>query len=69
MCYTFLKKAGESMAHWHLEIKKNGMLVGKIQVSCKDYETGKYRLFYLVFTKIKKTWALVSQFSVKYIKC
>ena len=33
------------MAHWHLETKKNGMLVGKIQVSGKDYETGKYRLF------------------------
>ena len=33
------------MAHWHLETKKNGILVGKIQVSCKDYETGKYRLF------------------------
>lgn len=33
------------MAHWHLETKKNGMLVGKIQVSGKDYATGKHRLF------------------------
>lgn len=33
------------MAHWHFETKKNGMLVGKIQVSGKDFATGKHRLF------------------------
>ena len=33
------------MAHWHIETKKSGMIVGKIQVSGKDFETGKHRLF------------------------
>ena len=33
------------MAHWHIETKKNGMIAGKIQVSGKDFETGKHRLF------------------------
>ena len=33
------------MAHWHIETKKNGILAGKIQVSGKDFETGKHRLF------------------------
>ena len=29
------------MAHWHIETKKSGMIVGKIQVSGKDFQTGK----------------------------
>ena len=33
------------MAHWHIETKKNGMIVGKIQVSGKDFQTGRHRLF------------------------
>ena len=33
------------MAHWHIETKKSGMIVGKIQVSGKDFQTGKHRLF------------------------